>query len=636
MVTPALLPRHCFIDIETTGLDAASEEIVEIGAVFVEAGVVVARRQWLVRPTRTLAPMIAALTGLTDAELATAQPLSALRDEVAAALEGWSLVAHNGNFERSFLGELIAAHALLDSCELAQLLFPDRPSHSLDALVKWLGVGAGARHRAVDDAEDTFLMVSALGARFLVDGDSAQLEAVLRQLEPPQSRDRRALCDALRALLVGQPRRVIAPPPAVAVDDALAARLARWAAAPEVVCAELERAPIVELALRAARLAAHPLTVAVPSATFRELSQRPDVPAVARRTLCSSALREALGRPVADELERFGRAYLASWLLRTRTGDLESLSGFVRTRVTGVDALVESVRECRCAAQDCLTRRAGSELTWRLVTHQHALESTRHHALLVVDADRLPDVERRRLQVRLSLRDLEANGVDVTALAAALLEHPAGPVTARARLEPAWHRVEAALQGFSSELTAPFLAPVPRGMELVVREDALMLTPTRVGERLARRLHSRACLLASTLGSLRWAQRRGVGVPPVPTSRVRVITEAICAEALRQLIADTGADVIVSPGPLGPLVESLHAAGVAISLGAQRPGAVRVLEWRREARVTATHCILYGTRDWRSAVLSVNAAVLTLASPQGIDELASRALRGLEPQRVTC
>ena len=43
--TASILRRLCFVDIETTGLDPSCEEIIEVGAVFVEHGVVTARRR---------------------------------------------------------------------------------------------------------------------------------------------------------------------------------------------------------------------------------------------------------------------------------------------------------------------------------------------------------------------------------------------------------------------------------------------------------------------------------------------------------------------------------------------------------------------------------------------------------------
>ena len=60
---------------------------------------------------------------MTDDEVASAPRLEEIDTDLRAALGGWTLVAHNASFERSFLGERIAQNAMLDSCEVAQLLF---------------------------------------------------------------------------------------------------------------------------------------------------------------------------------------------------------------------------------------------------------------------------------------------------------------------------------------------------------------------------------------------------------------------------------------------------------------------------------------------------------------------------------
>ena len=83
-------------------------------------------------------------------------------------------------------------------------------------------------------------------------------------------------------------------------------------------------------------------------------------------------------------------------------------------------------------------------------------------------------------------------------------------------------------------------------------------------------------------------------------------------DALPALLRETHADVLVTPGPLEPLVTALLQAGVAVSLGAKRDETVRVLEWRRDApRISARSCVLYGVHDWRRAAQVIDAATLT-------------------------
>ncbi len=160
--TAGLLHRFAFLDIETTGLDFERCEVIEMALVYVEHGVRIGEKSWLVRPSGSIPPFITTLTSLTDADVEHAPSFAEVREDFRAAIAGWTLVAHNASFERGFLGDLIEDSPVLDSCELSHLLFPELPSHSLDSLIRWTGVGRGARHRALADAEDTFAVVEKL------------------------------------------------------------------------------------------------------------------------------------------------------------------------------------------------------------------------------------------------------------------------------------------------------------------------------------------------------------------------------------------------------------------------------------------------------------------------------------------
>lgn len=665
--TSTILRRLCFVDIETTGLDPSTDQIVELGAVFVEHGAVVRRQRWLVRPTLPIPALITALTGLTDEEVSGAPPLDAVEVEVREALGGWTLVAHNAGFERSFLGERIAANAMLDSCEVAQLLFPERSSHSLDALVRWLGVGRGARHRALDDAEDTFLMLAALTDRALQQVDRERLERLLFQLEGSASADRAALCELLRAIREAPPVETdeSPPPPAPLTADAqrLVSQLASWLHAPAAVSAELEREGLLSLALEAGRLASRAtddaVAIAVPAGTFRELSDSIDVPALARRAVCSTALRQALHERGADEAEQFARAYLSSWLDRTRTGDVEAISGFVRSRFASVAPLLEAATTCRCEDPGCLSRAALGERLCVVITHEHALEWLERGApvsMLFVEADRLPDAERRRTQRSLEVWRLERLGGFETILpelVAALTRFPAGVISMRARATPEWHAVREALGAVGHELRqrpatdernqlltrlAEVLEPPPPDFEVQVSPNGLFRVPMRPNERVARRLRGGHCLVSSYQGGLAWLRGTPVSAPTDrPMAQLEWLAAPTPLERLVELVARAAPVVLVTPGPLAPVAEACVAAGLTVSLDAERPSAVQLCEWRRDrALPSGPTCVLYGVREWRRAVLSSQAPRVMLVSPTGLEAKSlERALRGLQPRPLT-
>ena len=656
----SILSRLCFVDIETTGLDPSTEEIIEIGAVFVERGVVTGRRSWLVRPTRPIPPLITALTGLTDEEVAQAPALEAVDEELRAALGGWTLVAHNASFERSFLGDRIAANAILDSCEVAQLLFPERASHALDALVRWLRIGRAARHRALDDAEDTFLVLAALCDRVLQEPDRSRLTQLLFHLEESQS----ALCALLEALRlappVARPDERLPRPPLTEEAMRLAAHLARWLDAPTFVPAELERDDLLrvgcEAASRVALARGEPVAIAVSGGTFRELAD--EAPALARRAVCSTSLAAALQNRGNDPRARFARAYLSSWLSRTHTGDLEGTSGFVRSRFPEVLPLLEGATLCRCNQPDCFSRRKLGEEPWVVITHEHALEWLERGvpvSLLFLEADRLPEVERRRTQRSLELWQLERFGgleAHLAELASALGAFPSGVLMKRARVSPEWHAIREAMASLSHTLRAAphsdertrllgriveVLEPPPPGFEVQVSAKGLVRTPVQPAERVRRRLGRGQCLVSSFRGGLAWVKSSSVaGASDRPTSLLQWLAEPTSPDQLAVLMARSGPVVLVAPSPLGPLAEACRRQGLSVSLDATRASAVQLCEWRRDRPMPAAQtCVFYGVREWRRAVLSSNAARVMLVSPTGLSpEPIGRALQGLDPQAL--
>jgi len=165
--SPHLLPRHAFVDLETTGLDPRYDEVIEVGIVFVEDDVAVKRVSRLFRPSRPLPLVIQRLTGLTDLQLRGEPGFVAFLPELTQLLRGWTVVAHNAAFEESFLGPLLEElqAPLLDTCELLHYLHPELPSHSLETMIKWTRVGTVAAHRALQDCEDTFAALKQVFAR---------------------------------------------------------------------------------------------------------------------------------------------------------------------------------------------------------------------------------------------------------------------------------------------------------------------------------------------------------------------------------------------------------------------------------------------------------------------------------------
>src|SRR5579862_798182 len=164
-----------FVDLETTGGNAAYHRITEIGIVRVKGGAVVEEWSTLVNPDCLIPDAIESFTGITN-EMVAAAPRFAdiaplVREKLGAALGEAAPVfaAHNARFDYAFLraefrrAQIPYSARVLCTVKLSRRLFPEHLKHSLDAVMERHGLVCSARHRALGDARvirDFWLNVS--------------------------------------------------------------------------------------------------------------------------------------------------------------------------------------------------------------------------------------------------------------------------------------------------------------------------------------------------------------------------------------------------------------------------------------------------------------------------------------------
>jgi DNA polymerase-3 subunit epsilon/ATP-dependent DNA helicase DinG len=144
------------LDLETTGLDTESDEIIEIGAVRFDASDVLGTFETLVNPGREIARAVQTLTGITDEAVHAERPIWAVAPELEAFIGGSPVVGHNvTGFDLRFLARagIAIGEGVYDTQELAGLLLPGRPEYGLAALCEQMGIPFEVRHRALADAE---------------------------------------------------------------------------------------------------------------------------------------------------------------------------------------------------------------------------------------------------------------------------------------------------------------------------------------------------------------------------------------------------------------------------------------------------------------------------------------------------
>lgn len=148
-------------DTETTGLDPASDAIVQIGAVRVLGGRIVPgeRFETLVDPGRPIPAASSRVHGITAAAVAGAPGPRAAAEALRRFADGSVPVAHNAPFDMAMLRAAGAAPPppVLDTVLISAVVYGAHEAHTLDALAERLGVDLpeADRHTALGDARAT-------------------------------------------------------------------------------------------------------------------------------------------------------------------------------------------------------------------------------------------------------------------------------------------------------------------------------------------------------------------------------------------------------------------------------------------------------------------------------------------------
>lgn len=157
------------VDIETTGLNAKEDKIIEIGAVKVLNGQVTEQFQTLVNPYCRLAEITRSLTGITESMLMDAPGIAeVIGGLVAFCEEGLPVLGHHVIFDYSFLKRAAVNQGLaferngIDTLKLCRTFMPAEEKKNLEAACAFYGIDRGQAHRALADAIDAHALYQTL------------------------------------------------------------------------------------------------------------------------------------------------------------------------------------------------------------------------------------------------------------------------------------------------------------------------------------------------------------------------------------------------------------------------------------------------------------------------------------------
>ena len=145
------------LDLETTGLSADSDEIIEVGAVKFQRDETIDTFNALVNPHKTLSSFIKRYTGISQEEVDAAQPFSHVARDLAPFIGSAPIVGHNIAFDLGFLTNkgLRLTNPRCDTWDLAYVLLPEGREYALAKISAALGISHDRPHRALEDAQVT-------------------------------------------------------------------------------------------------------------------------------------------------------------------------------------------------------------------------------------------------------------------------------------------------------------------------------------------------------------------------------------------------------------------------------------------------------------------------------------------------
>ncbi len=161
-------PVYAIVDIETTGGNAAHSRITEIAILIHNGTEVIERYETLVNPEKDIPLPIFALTGIDNEMVRNAPVFGDIAARVFELLNGRVFVAHNVNFDYSFIRHQLEeagykwAARKLCTVRMSRKIKPGLRSYSLGNLCDKLGIEIQNRHRAGGDAGATAVLLGRL------------------------------------------------------------------------------------------------------------------------------------------------------------------------------------------------------------------------------------------------------------------------------------------------------------------------------------------------------------------------------------------------------------------------------------------------------------------------------------------
>ena len=154
---------YVVFDLETTGLSARYDRIIEFGAVKTDAaGNILDEVDFFINPDMKLSGFSVEVSHIRQSDVDNGKPIKKALNDIREFFGDSILVAHNAAFDYGFLNEAMKNNGfgkienpVIDTLPISRYLYKDRKSHTEGAIARELKIEylEGSAHRANYDAE---------------------------------------------------------------------------------------------------------------------------------------------------------------------------------------------------------------------------------------------------------------------------------------------------------------------------------------------------------------------------------------------------------------------------------------------------------------------------------------------------
>jgi DNA polymerase-3 subunit epsilon len=160
--TPLEEAEFSVLDVETTGLSARNNRVIEIGIVKVKELKITDKFTKLINPGCDIPYFITQFTGISNSDVAYSPSFNDTAEEIEDFIGNSIISGHNLSFDENFLryefirnGYEPLSNLTVCTLKLARKVFPSLKSKSLASVTQHLKVRNNYSHRALSDAEAT-------------------------------------------------------------------------------------------------------------------------------------------------------------------------------------------------------------------------------------------------------------------------------------------------------------------------------------------------------------------------------------------------------------------------------------------------------------------------------------------------